>query len=318
MAFVLIQHLDPMHASHTAELLASHTNLPVVEASDGMAVEPNHVYVIPPGAYLSMSGNVLRLSEPAERRGVRVPIDFFFRSLAEDQQERAICVILSGTGSDGTLGLREVKAAGGIVLAQDPSTSPFDGMPRSAVSTGLVDYVLPPEQMSGVLTRYIRHWYVNGDTPPAAEQNRDDFNTILAVLRSRIKYDFSCYKKGTLWRRVQRRMGLRHIESLAEYAGVLRANSDEATALFKDLLIGVTNFFREPEAWSTLRDKVIRPLVARVGQAVGGAEADQRGPLRVWIPACASGEEAYTMAMLVIEEMQHEPECADFRLGHRP
>ncbi len=321
MAFVLVQHLDPTHTSHTAELLRSHTQLSVVEVSDGLPVEANRVYVIPPGAYLSISGNELRLSEPIERRGVRVPIDFFFRSLAEDQQQRAICVILSGTGSDGTLGLREVKAAGGIVLAQDPSTSQFDGMPRSAIVTGLVDYVLPPDQMADVLTRYIRHWYVNGEAPPPADQERDDFNAVLAILRTRNKYDFSCYKKGTLSRRVQRRMGLRHVETLAEYASLLRAEPDEATALFKDMLIGVTNFFREPEAWPVLRDEVIRPLVAGVGMAGTEPRSGIRkhadtlpagilaspatdGPLRVWVPGCATGEEAYSIAMLVIEELQ--------------
>jgi len=228
MVFVLIQHLDPTHQSLTAELLGKHTAMPVVEVEDEMRVEPNRVYVIPPKAYLTMSGETLHLSEPVERRGLRMPIDFFFRSLADDQQERAIGIILSGSGTDGTLGVREIKAAGGMVMVQAPETTGFDGMPRSAIGTGMVDYVSPIEKMPEVLSHYVRHWYVNGavPSPPVVEKAPDDLHAIIGLLRAHVKYDFSCYKKGTLTRRVQRRMGLTHIEKMGEYVEVLRKNKE--------------------------------------------------------------------------------------------
>ncbi len=297
MAFVLIQHLDPTHQSLTAELLGNHTAMPVVEVADEMRVEPNRVYVIPPNAYLTISGETLHLSEPTERRGLRVPIDFFFRSLADDQQERAIGIILSGSGTDGSLGVREIKAAGGMVMVQAPETTGFDGMPRSAIGTGMVDYVSPIEKMPEVLSRYVRHWYVNGAVPPApvAEEAPDDLHAIIGILRAHVKNDFSCYKKGTLTRRVQRRMGLNHIEKMGEYAQFLRQNKEEVNALYKDLLISVTNFFREPEAWEALARQVIAPLVR---------EHDHEAPVRVWVAGCATGEEAYSLAILLCEELQ--------------
>jgi two-component system CheB/CheR fusion protein len=297
MAFVLIQHLAPMHESLTAELLDRHTAMPVVQVVDEMRVEPNHVYVIPPNRYLTISGQTLHLTEPIQRRGMRVPIDFFFRSLAEEQHERAIAIVLSGTGTDGTLGVREIKAAGGMVMVQAPETTQFDGMLRSAVGTGVVDYVLPIEKMPDVLTRYVQHWYVNGTGAPAAvaEKAPDDLNTIVGLLRARIKYDFSCYKKGTLTRRIQRRMGLSHIEDMGEYVELLRQEDEEISALYKDLLIGVTNFFREPQSWQALQKHVVAPLVD---------EHDDNSAIRVWVPGCATGEEAYSMAMLLSEQLQ--------------
>ncbi len=297
MVFVLIQHLDPTHQSLTAELLGKHTAMPVVEVEDAMRVEPNRVYVIPPNAYLTMSGETLHLSEPAERRGLRMPIDFFFRSLADDQQERAIGIILSGSGTDGTLGVREIKAAGGMVMVQTPETTGFDGMPRSAIGTGMVDYVSPIEKMPEVLSRYVRHWYVNGavPSPPVVEKAPDNLHAIIGLLRAHVRYDFSCYKKGTLTRRVQRRMGLTHIEKMGEYVQFLRQNKEEVNALYKDLLISVTNFFREPEAWEALARQVIAPLVR---------EHDNETPVRVWVPGCATGEEAYSLVILLSEELQ--------------
>ncbi|HEV3418293.1 MAG TPA: chemotaxis protein CheB, partial [Pirellulales bacterium] len=296
MAFVLIQHLDPNHPSLTAELLSKQTTMPVVQATDGMRVLPNHVCVIPPNKYLAISGGTLRLSEPLERRGLRLPIDFFFRSLADDQRERAIGIILTGTGSDGSLGLREIKAAGGMVIVQEPETAQHDGMVTSAIATGLVDHVLSIDQIPDVLIRYLRHWYVNGGDgqPPAAEPAPDHLTAILSLLRARVKYDFSCYKKGTLTRRVQRRMGLSHIHTMGEYVALLRENGDEVLALYKDLLIGVTNFFREPEAWEELKKQVIVPLVA---------ECPPEGPIRAWIPGCATGEEPYSVAIILSEAL---------------
>ncbi len=297
MAFVLIQHLDPTHQSLTAELLGKHTAMPVVEVKDEMRVEQNRVYVIPPNAYLTISGETLHLSEPAERRGLRVPVDFFFRSLADDQQERAIGIILSGSGTDGTLGVREIKAAGGMVMVQTPETTTFDGMPQSAIGTGMVDYVTRIENMPEVLQGYVRHWYVNGAARPApvAEKAPDDLHAIIAILRAHVKYDFSCYKKGTLTRRVQRRMGLTHTEKMGEYVEILRRDKDEVKALYKDLLISVTNFFREPETWEALARHAIAALVR---------EHDDDTPIRVWVPGCATGEEAYSLTILLCEELR--------------
>jgi two-component system, chemotaxis family, CheB/CheR fusion protein len=307
MAFVLIQHLDPTHQSLTSELLGRQTAMPVIEATDDLQIEPNHVYVIPPNKYLAISGDKLRLSEPTERRGLRLPVDFFFRSLAQDQQQRAIAILLSGTGSDGTHGVREIKVAGGMVMAQQPETTEWPGMPQSAIASGVVDYILPVEQMPRVLKRYVKHWYVNGPSSPETpvEKEPDYLKDIVGILRTRAKYDFSSYKRGTLMRRIQRRMGLNHLHDLQAYLGHLRRNKDEATALFKDMLISVTSFFREPKAWEALDQLVITGLFA-------GRGADQ--PIRVWVPGCATGEEAYSLAMLLLSHAQKHDRVFDLHI----
>jgi two-component system CheB/CheR fusion protein len=304
MAFVLIQHLDPTHESLTSELLARHTKMPVVQATDNVEIEPDHVYVIPPNRYLAISGVKLRLSAPLERRGLRVPIDFFFRSLAEEQREGAIGVLLSGTGSDGTSGVREIKAAGGMVIVQAPETTAWDGMLRSAIATGVVDHILPVEKMPAVLTRYVKHWYVNGDGAPRpmAEKGPDHLKTIVGILRARARYDFSCYKPGTLLRRIQRRMGLSHIQEMGDYVEYLRHNHGEVTALFKDMLISVTSFFREPKAWEGLERQVIEPLVSPRSKGMS---------VRAWVPGCATGEEAYSLAMLILKHAEQQDKSFD-------
>ncbi len=294
-AFVLIQHLDPTRESLTADLVGTYTRMPVGQVEDGMRVEANRVYVIPPNAYLSIRARTLRLSAPTAPRSLRMAIDFFLHSLAEDQHEHAIAVILSGTGTDGTLGLKEIKASGGMTMVQDPQTVQHDGMPRSAIATGSADYVLPAEQMADALVAYLRHAALAATTTAVLpEKAPDPLTTALAVLRAHTKFDFSGYKKGTLRRRIQRRMSLRHINDLPKYVETLRSDPAEATALFKDLLINVTSFFREPAAWRVLQEQVIRRLVA---------EKDMEASLRVWVPACASGEEAYSIAMVLIEEV---------------
>jgi two-component system CheB/CheR fusion protein len=306
MAFVLIQHLDPTHQSLTSELLARHTQMRVVEATDDLQIEPDHVYVIPPNHYLALSGEKLRLSDPPERRGMRVPVDFFFRSLADDRHERAIGVLLSGTGSDGTKGVREIKAAGGMVMVQEPETTEWEGMPRSAIATGVVDYILPVEQMPKVLNRYVRHWYVKGAPPaPVVEKAPDHLNTIIGILRLRAKYDFGSYKQGTLIRRIQRRMGLNHIPDMKEYIEYLRQSQGEVSALFKDMLISVTSFFREPNAWKVLEETVIVPLVAAHGP---------EKPIRVWSAGCATGEEAYSLALLILSHAQKQDKVFDIHV----
>ena len=296
IAFILIQHLDPTRKSLTAELVGTSTPMRVVQAKHRMRIEPNHVYVIPPNRYLTIHDHTLRLSAPAEPRSLRMAIDYFLRSLAADKGERAIGIVLSGTGTDGTLGLREVKAAGGMTMVQDPETAQHDGMPRSAIASGCADYIVPAEQMADALIGYTRH---APEIEAAAQEPESDTSESLsrtvALLYASTKFDFSGYKKGTLRRRIQRRMSLRHITERSEYLELLRDDPAEAAALFKDLLLKVTSFFRDPAAWQAFQERVIRPLVA--------AKPDD-GTVRVWVPACATGEEAYSLAMVVLEELR--------------
>ncbi len=223
-AFVLIQHLAPAHASLLPELVAQHTRMKVVQAQDGAPVEPNCVYVIPPNQYLGIREGVLFLAEPVKQDGIRMPIDFFFRSLAEDRQQRAIGILFSGAGSDGTLGVRAIRGGGGLVIAQDPDTAQFDTMPRSAIATGLVDFVLPPERMPEALVEYLRHPYVRGGEPAAvlaAEGKPGGVQDILALVLAQTGCDFRCYKTNTILRRIERRMGLHRIADVAQYSSML-------------------------------------------------------------------------------------------------
>jgi two-component system CheB/CheR fusion protein len=298
IGFVLIQHLDPERESLTAELLAKRSKLHVSEAADQTRVEPNHLYVIPPDRYLAVKDGVLHVTRPDVPRGARAAIDFFLRSLAEDCREKAIAIILSGTGADGVLGARAVKAHGGMTIAQEPSTAQHEGMPSAAIAAGVIDHVLPVETMPGLLISYTRHPYANGkaiEVENPATSSAQQLNTILNWLRTRTKYDFRTYKKATLARRTARRMSLHRIESLPEYLEFLRQRPDEANSLIKDLLINVTEFFREPDAWRELENSVLKPLLASKGP---------EAPIRVWTPGCATGEEPYTIAMLLFEHVQ--------------
>ncbi len=293
VAYVLIQHLPPDRESLVSELLARQTTMPVRQVEDGMPVEPDHVYVIRPGHTLTLRNGRLRLGAPLETPGHRRPVDDFFRSLAEEQQQRAVAVVLSGMGSNGSAGAQAVKAVGGLCVAQEPESAKFPSMPRSLIDAHLADYILRPEEIPAALARYARHPYVA--TPlsePTARQAAQALNEILAVVRTRTRHDFTGYRKPTVVRRVQRRMGLAQIDDLGEYARTLRQNPAEVTALADDLLIHVTGFFRDPEAWEVLREKVIVPLVA---------DRPAGGPIRAWVAACATGDEAYTLAMLLVE-----------------
>src|SRR5271155_1626856 len=294
MAFILIQHLDPTHVSMMADLLAGHTPMKVQQAADGMPLERERVYLIPPGVYLSIQGGAFHLSEPLERHGARLPFDFFLRSLAEEFGDRAICVILSGTGSDGSLGLKAVKEKGGLVLAQDPDEAEYDGMPRSAIMTGAVDLVLPVAKISEMLAKYSRQLVLNGkrkgltpdDHPP------DRLTEIIDLLRTKTSYDFALYKPGTLLRRIERRVALAAVDDSGRYLDMLRQDSGELELLAKDLLINVTSFFRDPKAFELLAEEVIPDLVHR-------QPADR--PLRIWVAGCSTGEESYSLAMLFLE-----------------
>jgi two-component system CheB/CheR fusion protein len=297
MAFVVIQHLDPDHVSYMAELLAKHTEMAVAQAADGMAVRANSVYTIPPNKFLFIKDEKLHLIPPIKRDGIRMPIDFFFRSLAQDQREKSIGVLLSGSGSDGTLGIREIHAAGGIVIVQEPATAQFDFMLQSALATGLVDSALPPAQIAAALLQYVRQADDRGKEGPEPEAVQDDIHSILDVLASQTGSDFHSYKKSMVWRRIQRRMGLNQITDVSDYGRLLREKPDEVVRLLKDMIVGVTNFFRDPEAFDELRIKVISPLVQ---------ERNSDDPLRVWAVGCSTGEEAYSIGVLIREEMSRK------------
>jgi two-component system CheB/CheR fusion protein len=255
MAFIVVQHLSPEHQSLMAEILSRHTSMPVIQIRDGMAIAANRVYVIAPGFTLTLRQGRLHLGEPVEKRGHRRPVDDFFRSLADEQKERAIAVVLSGTGTNGTAGAQAIKAAGGICIAQNPETAAFPGMPRSLIHAGYADQVLAPGDIPSVLQKYANHPYVGAEAGELAEEealdrNRAHLREVIAILRTRTRHDFSGYRKPTLLRRVQRRMGLREVPAISEYASYLRENPEEVTSLANDLMINVTGFFRDPRRCS--------------------------------------------------------------------
>ena len=294
-AFVLIQHLSPNHPSMLASILSNSTDMPVVEATDGMAVEPDHVYVIPQKTTLTIEHGRLHITAPAAAHGQRAPIDNFFLSLAADQGENAACIVLSGAGSDGTVGLKAVKANGGLTIAQTAETAAHDSMLQSAVRTGLVDVQLPVEEMPGKLVEYFRH--LSDITPQKGDDGlvqvgASSLHAVSAILLSRTGHDFGQYKQKTLIRRLQRRMQVHQIKNVSDYIALLRRDKNEPNLLFKDLLIGVTNFFRDREAFEALADKVI-PELAR--------DRRPEDKIRIWVPGCATGEEAYSLAILLSE-----------------
>ncbi|WP_203308324.1 CheR family methyltransferase [Sphingomonas beigongshangi] len=293
MAFVVVQHLDPNHESMLAQLLDRHTSLEVLQSEGGERLQADRVYIIPPGHGLAIRKGVLHLTDFAQPRGLRRPIDDFFLSLATDQQANAACVILSGTGADGTTGLRAVKEHGGVCVVQQPETARYDGMPLSAVGTGLVDFVKTPGDILGCLTTFFsRRSGASEADAQEASVVADHVDDLCRVLRTAIGHDFSGYKRSTLIRRVERRMHVLGIETGRAYLERVRRDSDECEALFRDLLINVTRFFRDAEFFETLRTRVIEPLLR------------DRAPdedVRVWIPGCSSGEEAYSIAMLFAE-----------------
>lgn len=294
MAFVVVQHLSPDHKSLLADLVRRYTRMQVQEARDGQPVQPGCTYIIPPNHDLSLSDGVLYLSRHDDERRPRLTIDHFFSSLAAAQRERAIAIVMSGTGSDGTLGLREVKGEGGLVIVQAPDSTEYDGMPRSAIATGMVDYVLPPGEIPAHLIAYVRHAFDPARKPAQAPVRDGTIKKMCALLRAQTGHDFSQYKETTLVRRMERRMALRQIAQSEDYLRFARENPQEVDALFRDLLIGVTNFFRDPEAFKVLEQKVIPGLLAH--KAAHDA-------LRVWICGCSTGEEAYSIAILLYEHM---------------
>jgi two-component system CheB/CheR fusion protein len=259
MAFVLVQHLAPDHKSILAELIRRYTRMQVFEVEDGMLVRVNCAYIIPPNHDMAFLNGTLQLLEPSEPRGRRLPIDFFFRSLAQDQHQLAIGIVLSGTGSDGTLGVRAIKGEAGMVMVQSPESTEFDGMPRSAIATGLVDWELPPAAMPAQLIAYVAHAF-GEHSALIAEQtpsNENALKKIFILLRAQTGHDLSQYKTNTINRRIVRRMALHQIESIEDYVRYLQKSRAEVDALFRDLLIGVTSFFRDPQAFQALEEQVI-------------------------------------------------------------
>ena len=295
LAYVVVQHLDPTHKAMLVELLQRSTTMKVIETTDAMRLEPNTVYVIPPNKELTVAGGLLHLAEPSQPRGIRLPIDVLFSSLARDQGEQSIGVILSGMGADGTLGLQAIKSQGGLTLAQLPESAQFDSMPKSAIASGCVDIIGLASELPGHITRVIEEknnasLLHEGDS----EASGHALGSILGLLRDRNKHDLSDYKPTTLRRRVQRRLGVHGLTTTEAYEKFVIQNPQELDLLFKEMLIGVTSFFRDPPVWQELKDVVMPALLAR---------RRQEARLRAWVVGCSTGEEAYSLAMIFKEVM---------------
>jgi len=292
LAFVLVQHLAPDHKSLLSELIQRYTHMQVIDVEDGMIAQPYCVYVIPPNTDLALFHGRLHLMEPATQNRIHLPIDQFFRSLAQEKQEDAIGIILSGAGSDGTLGVRAIKEAGGMIMAQAPDTAEYDSMPNSAIATGLVDYILPPEEMPAQLLAYLQQVarVRTPETVSPSEKDSEALQKIFLLLRAHTRHDFSDYKLRTVLHRIERRMVIHQLENLTAYVHYLQQTPQEVSILFRELLIGVTRFFRDPEAFAAVKVQVIPQLFD--GKTAGDS-------VRVWVPGCSTGEEAYTLAMLL-------------------
>ena len=309
LAFILVQHLSPDHKSILTDLLAKTTSMPVLEAEDGMQVEPNHVFVIPPDSTLTVKDRRISISLPAPPRERRRPIDTFFFSLAEDQGENAVCIVLSGTGTDGSLGLKTVKESGGLTIAQaEFDHTAMSGMPRSAALTGMVDYVLPVEKMPAKLLEYrdhLRNVADQKDGDGVRHDAKEHLTAVTAMLRVKTDHDFSKYKEATIARRVQRRMQVLQVAQVPAYVERLRKDPQEAESLFRELLIGVTQFFRDPDAFESLRNAAIAKIV------------EAKGPddtIRIWVPGCSTGEEVYSITILLKEEMERQNRSSKIRM----
>ena len=297
MAFVLVQHLAPDHDSLLTELIQRTTRMKVLEVQDGMVVQNNCVYIIPPNRDMAFLNGALHLLEPTAARGHRLPVDYLFQSLAQDQRERAIGIVLCGSGSDGTLGARAIKNGGGMVMAQHTASCEFDAMPRNALATGLVDYELPPAEMPAQLMAYTRHAFGKPPRTAATEQPQSEqaLKKIFILLRAQTGHDFSQYKPTTIYRRIERRMAVHQVETLDSYVLYLQQTPPEVEALFRDLLIGVTNFFRDADAFAALETLVIPKLFE--GKGSGRV-------IRAWTTGCSTGEEAYSIAILLQERLE--------------
>ncbi|HYD66418.1 chemotaxis protein CheB [Azospirillum sp.] len=308
LAYVVVQHLSPVHKSLMVDLLAKHTKMDVVQAVDGVQVERNMVYLLPPGKHLSIEGRRLRLTTKDMGSTISLPIDIFFSALAQDAGSLSIGVVLSGTGSDGTRGLLAIKAAGGFAACQEPETAQFDGMPRSAIATGKIDAVLAPDALPGRIVEHARKAITRAPklpVPTVRDRDADPLAQIVAAIRAATGVDFSHYKLATLLRRIERRMHGAGLDSLEDYAALLKRNNAEAVSLYKEMLIGVTRFFRDEAAFQVLADRAVAALVAKRPTLEG---------IRVWVCGCATGEEAYSIAILFAEAMERLGVSIDVKL----
>ncbi len=306
IAFVVIQHLEPTQKDFMVELLQRATTMKVVHVKDRMVLRPDRVYVIPPNKEMSILHGVLHLLDRIATQGLHLPIDFFFRSLADDQQDRSVAVILSGMGSDGTLGLRAIKEKGGGTFVQDPASAKFDGMPKSAVGAGMADIVAPVEELPGKVIAYLQHAPLIAKSRLAhADKARSGLAKILILLRDHTGHDFSLYKNIAVYRRIERRMGIHQIDKIATYVRFLQENPQEVNLLFKELLIGVTSFFRDPGAWEKLKSEIIPAILKH--RASGQT-------LRAWVIGCATGEEAFSLAIVFKEALEQLKPIQSFSL----
>ena len=306
MAFVIVQHLDPTRKDLMVELLQRVTSMQVIQVAEHTVVQPNCVYMIPPNKDMSIFHGTLHLFAPAEPRGLRLPIDYFFRSLADDKQEQSMGVVLSGMGSDGTLGLGAIKEKGGVVFVQEPSTAKFSSMPKSVIEAGLADVIAPAEELPTKILSYHQHKpSFNSPEPALTDKTQNHLDKVLILLRSETGHDFALYKKTTIFRRLERRMGIHQIDDITTYVRFLQENPQELELLYKELLIGVTNFFRDPEAWEQLKEEAISELLTK---------RENQQTLRAWVPGCATGEEAYTLAIVFKEMVEQVKPVRDIKL----
>lgn len=293
MAFVIVQHLDPTHKSLMVPILKNHTKMEVMEVTDRTKVTPNVIFVIPPNKDMAIFNGVLHLMKPSVARGFRRPIDFFLRSLAEDQKEKAVGIILSGTGSEGTLSLKDIKGQGGLALVQDPETAKYDGMPRNAINAGVEDFILPVAKMPEFLLKYAKKRALKPIEKPFKKEPANELmEKIFILLRQETGCNFSDYKTNTISRRLEKRMALNQIDTLERYFTYLQKNKEEINRLFNELLIGVTGFFRDPEAFEALQEIVTNKILNKKKEGE---------TIRIWISGCSTGEEAYSLVMLLDE-----------------
>jgi len=295
MAFVVIQHLDPNHVGIMPELLQRITPMKVFQATDSHKIQPNCVYVIPPNKSMSILNGALHLFEPVESRGLRLPIDIFFRSLADDKQDKSIGIVLSGMGSDGSLGLKAIKERNGIVLVQSPASAKFDGMPSSATDAVIADIVAPAHELPAKLISFLKYIPVVKIDPEIDDKYKSNLDKIIILLRGQTGHDFSMYKKNTLFRRIERRKSVHQIEKIHSYVRFLQENPKEIEILFKELLIGVTSFFRDTIVWEKLKEITLPALMNELPNGY---------VLRAWVPACSTGEEAYSLAIIFKEAQE--------------
>ena len=298
VGFVVITHMDPFKKDIMHDIIRRYTDMPVEQAQNDTKVLPNHIYVIPPNTDMTISGGVLKLGEPSTKKGVRMPIDVFLRSLAEDQREKSIALIFSGMGTDGVLGIKAIKEKNGTVMAQDPAEAKFDSMPQSAINTGMVDYVAPANDLPEQLREFVINYHLLLSRKPEERHAPSNIERILKIVRQRTGHDFTEYKQSTVFRRIERRMTVHQIRDLDGYIDYLKGHPEETELLFKELLIGVTSFFRDPEAFEVLMNEAIPEMLTRV---------PPNSLIRIWVPGCSTGEEAYSIAIVLDECLGDRP-----------